>query len=136
MSPGTKFQVVLGDDRFGAKRLIFVTGKIYYDLAAEIQKRKLDDKISIIRIEELSPFPFEEIRELLKQYGNCTEYLWVQEEPKNQGAYTFVEPRLRSILKSEILYAGRKTYSAPASGVSKIHKQEMNEIMEKVFAGL
>ncbi|KAF8158979.1 dehydrogenase E1 and transketolase domain-containing protein 1 [Mycena galopus ATCC 62051] len=93
LGPGTSFQPVLRDptdNTSSAKRVVLMTGKIYYDLLKERQARSLDKDVAFIRLEELAPFPFAELRAVLKQYSQVEEVVWLQEEPKNQGAYTHV----------------------------------------------
>lgn len=79
------------------KKVLLCSGQIYYDLEAERTKRGIND-VAIVRIEQIAPFPFRYIEPSLKRYTNA-KVEWVQEEPKNQGAWSFVEPRMRNLLK-------------------------------------
>ena len=103
------------------KRVIFCSGKIYYELIDEREKRQLKN-IAIIRIEQLAPFPWDKIAKETSHYTNA-DVLWCQEEPKNMGAWSFVQPRIatatREINKNEKrpLYAGR----TPSAAVSRFN---------------
>ncbi|OBZ67945.1 putative 2-oxoglutarate dehydrogenase E1 component DHKTD1, mitochondrial [Grifola frondosa] len=88
LEPGSHFHPVLDDpgiDKSRVKRIVCLSGKLYYDLIKERQKRQLDN-LAFVRIEELCPFPFEGLLRVLTQYGNAGEIIWLQEEPRNQGA--------------------------------------------------
>ena len=96
-----------------------MSGKFYYDLV----NRFPND--FIVRIEQLNPLPLQELSEALQ---GCEELIWVQEEPENMGAYTFVEPRIRRALGRELRYVGRKASAAPATGIPSEHKSQLEEI--------
>ncbi|KAF9232585.1 dehydrogenase E1 and transketolase domain-containing protein 1 [Melanogaster broomeanus] len=104
MLPGTRFQPVLPDAHQPTnkiERIALVSGKIFYDLAKERAARGLEDRIALIRIEELAPFPFAYLADVLKPYttsGAAPAWLWVQEEPRNQGAWGHVKDRLGAVL--------------------------------------
>ena len=97
---GLRFQKVIddqskdlvSDDKI--RKVVFCSGQVYYDLDAERTKRDIKD-IAIVRLEQIAPFPFRAVQRSLDRYTNA-ELLWTQEEPKNQGAYSFVEPRFRN----------------------------------------
>ena len=103
--------------------------QVYYDLENERAKKGAKD-IAIVRVEELSPFPFRSVEPELKKYPNATP-MWVQEEPKNQGAWTFVEPRFRNLLakigrkNADIDFAGRPISASTATGYGKTHTAEL-----------
>ena len=105
MVPSTRFKPVLDDpmsDASRADRVVLLTGKLYYDLVKEGQAQKLSDRVALIRLEELSPFPFGDLHTTLKRYTKAREIVWVQEEPKNQGAFTYIEPRVNSLLSQKL----------------------------------
>ena len=79
------------------KRLLFTSGKHYYTLNEEREKRQRTD-VGIIRLEELCPFPADELRQEIKKYPNAKEFLWCQEEHRNQGAWSFIDPRFKNIV--------------------------------------
>jgi probable 2-oxoglutarate dehydrogenase E1 component DHKTD1 len=133
----TKFEPVLDDPKVRSndkiKRLIFVCGKHYYELSAEKEKRKLED-VAIIRLEELSPFPADQIRQVISKYKNVkkSEYIWAQEEHRNQGTWTFVSPRFEHVLGIKLSYAGRDCHNTIA-GIGGLHQAQAKEILNKAF---
>lgn len=133
------FQTVLEQPSLGKKaeeikRIIFTTGKMAIDLATEIDKKDFD-KLHILRIEQLYPFPTERVKEILAKYRNAEEFVWVQEEPKNMGAWQYIAPHLSSLLASnQILeYIGRPEQSSPAVGDSSIHKPQQEQIIKQAL---
>ena len=149
MGPGSRFKPVLTDlsvaNPDNVKRVAFLSGKLYYDLLkARQQHSESQERVALVRIEEICPFPFRAIEEELQKYRNATEIVWVQEEPRNQGAWSFVESRLRSTLEhmnSEqfgcaITYIGRKEDALPAPGIAKLYKSQQQAILDAVFDGI
>lgn len=151
MTSGTSFQPVLPDpanqDPSGVERIILVTGKLYYDLVKERSTKSLDSRVSIIRIEELSPFPFAELEAALEPFSVNEEEIkqdvvWVQEEPRNQGAWTHVGCRIDSVLESEggsgkrVRYVGRKESALPAPGNGRMYTEQQKGVLEGAFKGL
>ncbi len=109
------------------KKVIFCSGKVYFDLLEEQQKNKRKD-VAITRIEQLHPFPKNQVENILKKY-NKPKLLWVQEEPENMGAWTYM---LRaSGLDLELV--SRKAAASPATGYQKVHKEEQKYIVTKAF---
>jgi probable 2-oxoglutarate dehydrogenase E1 component DHKTD1 len=102
MAPGTKFQPVLQDasieDPSKVEKVVFLSGKFYYDLVKEREARGYNDRVALVRIEELSPFPKEELKKEIEKYEAANEFVWCQEEPQNAGAYAFMAPRLAQLL--------------------------------------
>ena len=100
LAPGTKFEPVLDDESASKKeairRLVFVSGKHYYTLRQHRQEKSLSD-VAIVRLEELCPFPALALQKLSQSYQNAREYVWAQEEPRNGGAWSYVEPRFRCL---------------------------------------
>ncbi|KAJ1871292.1 hypothetical protein LPJ55_003987 [Coemansia sp. RSA 990] len=141
MAPGTSFKPVIPDTLSKAcdkvERIIFVAGKHYYDLAAAYgqQAAEVRDRIAIVRIEEICPFPRKEIQDELARFPNAQEYVWCQEETMNAGVISFVQPRLESIIptNSRLRYIGRPPLAAPVTGISKVFKAEHAEILSKAF---
>lgn len=126
------FQEVL-DDTIEAKkvtRVAFCSGKVYYDLIERREKEGCKD-IAFIRLEQLYPFPQKQIDVILKKYTNVTEFLFVQEEPENMGPWRFVDNNLRSL---KLKYIGREAAASPATGFSKRHAMENEEIMTSIFS--
>jgi 2-oxoglutarate dehydrogenase E1 component len=116
------------------KRVVFCTGKVYYDLVDERSKRNIQD-IAIVRIEQIAPFPWDKVAKEMALYSNA-EAMWCQEEPKNMGAWSYVQPRIstatRQINNKEMraVYAGRKPSAATATGMGgKAHEAEQNAVL-------
>ncbi|MFA5591718.1 MAG: 2-oxoglutarate dehydrogenase E1 component [Micavibrio sp.] len=119
------------------KRVILCTGKVYYDLLQERRERKIDD-ITIVRIEQLYPFPHKAVAEELARYPNA-EIIWCQEEPQNQGYWHFVDRRIEAAL-SEIKhkaarprYVGRIDAAAPATGLLGRHQAEQAKLVDEAL---
>ncbi len=138
LAEGT-FQRVIADkqeiDPKGVKRLLLCTGKVYYDLLKERDARK-DTSVAIVRVEQLYPFPREQLTKLMKQMSNLTEVFWVQEEPKNMGAWSFVFPLLHELVQSlettlKLSYVGRVESASPATGFVSAHEIEQALIIEQ-----
>ncbi|KAF7298919.1 2-oxoglutarate dehydrogenase E1 component mitochondrial [Mycena indigotica] len=140
LEQGTSFQPVLKDaapNSASAKRVILMTGKIYYELLKERQARSLEDKVALIRIEELAPFPFVELRAVVEQYPQAQEFFWLQEEPRNQGAYIHVASRVESVLGGrQVFYRGRSESAVPAPGIGKLYSVQQKEVLASAFEGL
>jgi 2-oxoglutarate dehydrogenase E1 component len=126
------FREVIDDtyanDAAGVKKVLFCSGKIYFELAERQQKEKRKD-IAIIRLEQIYPLPFKQLDELYKKYNRAT-WFWVQEEPLNMGSASFLQMNLKTINYGVIT---RQPSAATASGYSKVHAQEQNEIIETAF---
>jgi 2-oxoglutarate dehydrogenase E1 component len=115
------------------KRVILCSGKVYYHLLDYRTRRQIDD-VAIIRIEQLYPLAEEKLREMLKPYSKNAKLVWCQEEPRNMGAWSFIEPRLRALFCSEIAYAGRDASASPAVGALARHKREQAALVADAFA--
>ena len=109
------------------KRVIFCSGKVYYDLIEHRAKTE-GEEIAVVRIEQLYPLRLESIRPILKKYKNA-EPMWVQEEPKNMGAWRYIDARFREDLEISLPYVGRDAAASPAVASEKMHKQEQHKIM-------
>ncbi|GAV19802.1 2-oxoglutarate dehydrogenase E1 component [Mariprofundus micogutta] len=135
-----RFQPVLADknrqiDLAGVRRLLICSGKVYYDLLAERNKREIMD-VGLVRVERLYPFPMDELKEQLQRYAGVVEVVWVQEEPQNQGAWLQVNSLIRqALLENQKIYAlTRPASAAPAVGSIKRHKDELEQLMSAAFA--
>src|SRR5216110_2364302 len=132
-----RFEEVLGSPDAGpvdnVKRIIFCSGKVYYDLLKYRSDRKIADAV-IVRIEQLYPLAEKKLREMLKPFSKNAKLVWCQEEPENMGAWTFIEPLLRTIFCSEIAYAGREASASPAVGALARHKREQARLVADAFA--
>jgi len=135
---GSCFQEILPDpmnfeDPSRVGRVIFCTGKVYYDLAAYRQENEISNT-AIIRIEQLYPFHNEMLEALVSQYPSATKFVWCQEEPLNMGAWSYVFPRLEKVLERRVRYAGRDRASSPAAGSKAMHYREQKSLIERAFS--
>lgn len=137
MAEGTSFQLVIPEQeklKKDVKRIVFCSGKVYYDLLKSRRVQKIDD-VALIRVEQLYPFPATEIAAELKKYPKA-EVIWCQEEPQNMGAWTFVDRLLEQVLidtkhpHARPLYVGRKASAATAAGFEKKHLEEQEKLVQ------
>ena len=112
------------------RRVLLCSGKVYYDLIARRGEVGSQREVAVVRIEQLYPWPAAELKSVLDRYPSAREWVWVQEESQNMGAWTFVAPRLRDLLGVEIPYVGRDASASPATGSKAIHDREQAEIVE------
>jgi len=114
------------------KHVILCYGKVYYEL---LEKRRMEkcENVAIIRLEQLYPFPGNELNEILKCYTRTHALVWCQEEPKNMGGWDFAKPRLPAMLEKQwkLHYVGRQSSSAPAVGSAKLHAIQQRELVER-----
>ena len=148
--PGTSFHRVLWDDAqflegqsielkpdAEIKRVVLCSGKVYYDLYEEREKRGLDD-VYLLRMEQLYPFPARALIQELTRFAEA-EMVWCQEEPKNMGAWTFIEPNLSWVLDHigakhrRPRYAGRPASASTASGLARKHQLELKTLLEEAL---
>jgi 2-oxoglutarate dehydrogenase E1 component len=132
---GKSFQEILVDPithkkaKPNVKRVLLCSGKIYYDLLLKKYQDKRDD-VAIIRLEQLHPLPETQLDTLLAKYGH-PELLWVQEEPANMGAWTYIAVHYKP---GNIRLVSRKAGASPATGFKKIHDQQQDLIVEQAFS--
>ena len=112
-----------------ATRIVFCSGKVYYDLLEAKEKEGADD-VALVRLAQLYPFPKKQFTAVLGRYKKAKEYLWVQEEPENMGAWLFLTRMVRDIKMQCI---ARPESASPASGSKKHSEKEKDAIMKKVF---
>jgi 2-oxoglutarate dehydrogenase E1 component len=126
------FREVIDDPNANAaqvKKVLFCSGKVYFDLLEAQQKENKTD-VALIRLEQIYPLPYKQLEDLYKKYNKAT-WFWVQEEPLNMGAASFLQMNLKSINYGII---SRQPSAATATGYSKVHAQEQSEIVETAFA--
>ena len=133
-----RFQEVLPDtaglDPSRVTRVLFCCGQLYYDLAAARKDRK---DVAICRLEQLYPFAFDQVKQILARYPAANEVVWVQEEPRNMGAWRSVQENFQTVIdgsKRLLRYVGRAEAASPAAGSLKRHQQEQAELVENAFA--
>ncbi len=145
-SPGFEFsqgqflsvieQEGMGEKKDKVERIVLSTGKVAVDLAAEIDSSEENlDWLHVLRVEQLYPFPEEEIKKIFERYSNVKEIVWLQEEPKNMGSWNYISPRLREIAPEGVAvdYIGRPDRSSPAGGEPNIHKKDQERIIQEVL---
>lgn len=135
------FQTVIGEvesiDPKKVTRLIMCSGKVYYDLLDYRRSNEITDTV-IVRIEQLYPFPEEDLVEVLAQYPKLNDVVWCQEEPQNQGAWYPTQHRMRQSIKEVnekiyLRYAGREGSAAPAAGYTSVHVEEQANLVKQAF---
>ena len=125
------------DDKI--RRVVICTGKVYYDLFEEREKRGIDD-VYLLRVEQLYPFPAKSLAAELARFKKA-DVVWCQEEPKNMGSWTFVEPYLEWVLKTagakveRPRYVGRPASAATATGLMSKHQVQLQAFLDEAFAG-
>jgi 2-oxoglutarate dehydrogenase E1 component len=145
MGPGSSFHRVLWDDGElvaddKVKRVVLCSGKVYYDLFEEREKRSIKD-VMVLRVEQLFPFPARALTKELKRFAKA-EVLWCQEEPRNQGAWTFMVPRLEEVLITigatcaRPRYVGPPDMAASAPGTLKTHLSQRARLIDDALTVL
>jgi 2-oxoglutarate dehydrogenase E1 component len=151
MGPGSSFHRVLWDDAESKpgstvklasddkiRRVVICSGKVYYDLLEAREERKIND-VYLLRVEQLYPFPAHSLMAELQRFKKA-DMVWCQEEPKNMGGWTFMEPNIEWTLEQigartkRARYVGRHSSASPATGLMSRHKVELDEILNEVFA--
>ena len=116
-------------------RVVLTSGKVYYDLRQA--RDKANAKVAILRLEQFYPFPQQMLVDAIKAYPNATEIFWVQEEPRNMGAWPFLHERLQAILtpNQKLSYVGRPLAAAPATGSHHRHDEQQKALVERAIGG-
>lgn len=141
MKDGSFFQRVISesgpaaDNPSSVKKLAFCSGKVYYDLIKARRDAKLDDQIAVARVEQISPFPYDQIKAEIDKYPNA-KLLWSQEEHKNQGCWTYIEPRFRNLIQGqrEFSYNGRVPAASPATGSKAQYNKELRALLSEFLS--
>jgi 2-oxoglutarate dehydrogenase E1 component len=133
----SRFYEILADhshaDPKTVDRVIFCSGKVYYDLLAHREKNGLGDKVAIVRIEQLYPLYGEKLKRTVAPFKKAKTFVWCQEEPQNMGAWFFIAFRLADLLQAPVKYAGRKPSASPAAGSTAMHKKEQAALVNDAF---
>ena len=134
------FQEVLDDpfvtDRQAVRRIVFCSGKVAWDAMAERDRREAP--VAVVRVEQLYPSPIDQLLQLLDHYPNARQLVWLQEEPENMGAWSFVEARVWRVKERgyDLRHVARIESGSPATGSKTIHDQELADLMEDSFRDL
>jgi 2-oxoglutarate dehydrogenase E1 component len=129
------YEPVIADpvgDSSRISRLVLCSGKVYYDLMS--QKRE-HDRVAILRVEQFYPFPRQALADWIESFPGAKEVLWLQEEPRNMGAWVFMRSRLEAIIsdEQELRYVGRAASASPATGSYTIHQLEQQQLLAEAF---
>ena len=121
------------------RRLVLCTGKVYWDLVVKRRKDSVED-VAIVRVEQLYPFHEEKFRQVVAAYAEAEEVVWVQEEPRNRGAWSFMFPHLLELFPEHyragrLGYVGREASASPATGSLKIHREEQDRLVDEAIIG-
>ena len=137
-----RFQPVINDAlaakrRDSVRRIVLCSGKVWTDVAGD-KRRPEDELLALVRVEELYPFPGDELREIIDAYPKAREIVWLQEEPRNMGAWAYMERRLRELLgpDRELRYVGRPELASPAEGWADAHAVEQRRIVSAILEGV
>ncbi|HTM20459.1 MAG TPA: 2-oxoglutarate dehydrogenase E1 component, partial [Kofleriaceae bacterium] len=126
-----RFHEVIVDppaDPAKATRVVLATGKVVHELLERRAEEKQED-VAIVRVEQLNPFPLEQLKAALARFPKAQDFVWCQEEPQNMGAWTFMERRLRRLLGKDLTYAGREAAASPAPGSMALHLIEQEALL-------
>jgi 2-oxoglutarate dehydrogenase E1 component len=117
------------------KRVVFCSGKVYYDIVAERAKRAIED-IAVVRIEQLYPFPHDDFAAQIAAYPNASSIVWAQEEPRNQGAWHRTQHYLLQHMRPEqsLGYAGRPSAASPAAGYLQLHNEQQRQLVDDALS--
>jgi len=143
LAPGSSFHRVIGETEAIApddkvRRVVLCTGKVYFDLA-KARANGGDSRVALVRLEQLYPFPFNALDEVLRRYPDA-EIVWCQEEPQNMGAWNFVDRRIEQVLAGLDVaakrprFAGRAEAASPATGLFKRHTEEQGQLVAEALA--
>jgi 2-oxoglutarate dehydrogenase E1 component len=131
------FEQVIGPTLLGkpenVDRVIFCSGKVYYDLIAYLEANRINDA-ALVRIEQLYPLDLERLEEAIHDFRGAAKWIWCQEEPKNMGAWTYIAPLLGRVTRQAIDYAGRPAAASPAVGSKAWHDQQLKELIHQAFS--
>ena len=130
--PENREEILANKDK--VERVLFCSGKVYYDLIAYAREKEIDD-VAVIRVEQLHPLDREALTHATNKFPNHKEVVWVQEEPKNMGSWHYIFPLLIEVFGADPLpaYVGRKASASPATGHHEAHEYEQNKLMEQAF---
>mgnify|MGYP000229968077 FL=1 len=128
------FAAVIDDDDAPAsvRRLIFCSGKIYYELRQRLRAIG-KHTVALVRLEQFYPLPEKALGQIIKRYKKAREYFWVQEEPENMGGWQFARPRLEALLNKPLHYVGRPAAASPATGYPKIYRRQQDAIIDEAI---
>ncbi|MHB1912928.1 MAG: hypothetical protein ACYCTI_12845 [Acidimicrobiales bacterium] len=117
------------------ERVVLCSGKVAYDAMAQRDAQSMQDTVAVVRVEQLYPWPEDEIADILSRYSSASRVVWLQEEPENMGAWSFVHGRLHRALRDdfELVHVSRSESASPAAGVAAIHQLETEDILRRAL---
>ena len=127
------FMEVIDDNQVDAKNvdtLVFCSGKVYYDILEEKEKRNSGENIAVVRLEQIYPLPEAQMLEMVKKYSKAKNIVWMQEEPANMGAWSFLKTNLESI---NLKLISRRASGSPAAGSPTVHLERYEAMMNELF---
>ena len=129
-----KFQLVIDDAQAvpaNTRRVVLCSAKVYYD-ALQMQKEQSANDVALVRVEQFYPYPQQELKAIFEKYRTASDIVWLQEEPKNMGAWNFLADRLRDdvLPTQKVRYAGRPASASTATGSLKRHQMEQEELLK------
>ncbi|CAJ0937685.1 unnamed protein product, partial [Mesorhabditis belari] len=135
MAPGTHFKPVITETKntTNVEKVIFVSGKHWIAVDKARQEKGLTDKVAIVRVEQLCPFPVADLQAALAKYPKAKKLVWSQEEPRNAGAWTFVRPRFENAIGVSLQFAGRPELAWTATAIGEYHQAEALKVIEDTF---
>jgi len=132
---GGTFREVIDERASDVSRVVFCQGKIYYDLLERREESPVPG-VAIVRVEQLYPFPTEQLRAVVDSYPGADEWYWLQEEPENMGAWRYISIQAERLLGLQLRSIAREESPAPATGSLSIHQREQAALLDAAFAGL
>ncbi len=125
----------LGTEPEKVERVVLCTGRLAIELAENLTEVEKYQWLDVIRVEELYPFPKEQIKQILSKYKNLKEVVWAQDEPKNMGAWSYIAPRIQELLPEglKVSYIGRPEMASPSEGDPRVHKKEQERIVREAL---
>lgn len=128
------FQPIIDDPNYyrSSKKILLCSGKIYYQLQQRLRQAGTYG-VSIVRIEQLYPFPQTRLEKLVQRYPKAVTWTWVQEEPENMGAWHFIRPRIEATIDKSLAFVGRNAAASPATGFPDIYKKEQNAVIDQAI---
>jgi 2-oxoglutarate dehydrogenase E1 component len=135
-----RFETVIDEvdpvDEQAVTQVVLCTGKVYFDLLQARRTRELH-QVALVRVEQLYPFPTEDFERVVGRYPNAEKFIWCQEEPQNQGAWDQIKHRFHMLHSNgrELIYAGRPSAAAPATGYHQVHQEEQEKLVDDALTG-
>jgi 2-oxoglutarate dehydrogenase E1 component len=129
-----QFQEIINDTSVKAKdvnTLVLCSGKVYYDILEQKEKRQTGNDMAVVRLEQLYPLPEEQLRKIIAEYSKAKRIVWAQEEPENMGAWTYM---LRSLRDLNLEVIAPPASASPAAGSPKVHEKRMTAMMDRLFS--